>query len=114
MYVCASGPKPPRNLHVVHQDTSSVEFVWDAPDQAVSVDAYRYTVTKSDSSQQADYVETTGSIHSATSTGLTSGGTYVIKVRAVKSGIESDPTDQLRLTLSKCCLFMINNYATLM
>lgn len=90
--------KRPRNLHVVHQDTTSVEFAWDAPDQTVSINTYRYTVTKSDSSQQADYVEHTG--QSAISKDRTPGGTYVIKVRAMKSGIESSPTDGLRVTLT--------------
>ena len=98
IYVYSPGPKPPRNLHTLGHDTTSVEFAWDAPDQTVSVDSYRATVSKSDS-PPADYVEHTS--RRAESTNLTPGGTYMIKVRAVKNGVESTSTEGLRVTLSK-------------
>ena len=80
-----------------------MEFAWDAPDQTVSVDAYRYTVTKSDSGQEAEYTENIGGLRSATSSDLTPGGMYVIRVRAVNNDIESAPTDQLNVTLGEFC-----------
>ena len=78
-----------------------MEFAWDAPDQTVSVDAYRYTVTKSNSGQEAEYTENTGGLRSSTSSDLTPGGMYVIRVRAVNNDIESAPTDQLNVTLGE-------------